>query len=361
MSHIAELLPLVATWAEKYVSLLYNQCPLVRVAGADEGYIENQIRFLSHYVLMMQLGNEISQKDRIKKFLDMQYALTSEKIQLNFIGGAPFDVCVLANSIEEIDIADILGIAGFCDIIMYRLDSSKWVKKNIDAIKKKIIEDLEFDGYEALIDVGSVAGSDLEIHLEITEDSPIAYIRIVKSFNQIKKLHNKLLLKLATSDDFQVRSAVAGMKFINKNIVNMLLKDQEVDVLLSLFSNTKALALVSKANTFARLGYISKKLRKKRIKNPVEIAKGFYYTYEHAVRDEPDCQETEYKQWHSLIDSPDFVPILKSIGNAVQFASPSYNLLSAFRSDLIYLNDNELVSDWIEAWIEELQELQELD
>ena len=122
MSHITVLLPLVATWAEKYLSLLYNQCPLVRVVGADEAYIENQIRFLSHYVLMMQLGNEISQKDRIKEFLDMQYALTSEKIQLNFIGGVPFDVCVLANSIDEIDIADILGIVGFRDIIMYRLD-----------------------------------------------------------------------------------------------------------------------------------------------------------------------------------------------------------------------------------------------
>ncbi len=55
------------------------------------------------------------------------------------------------------------------------------------------------------------------------------------------------------------------------------------------------------------------------------------------------------------------MPILKSIGNAVQFASPSHNLLFAFRSDLIYLNDNEFISDWIEPWIEELQELQELD
>lgn len=241
------------------------------------------------------------------------------------------------------------------------MDNRKWGKKNIDDIKKRIIEDLEFDGYEAHIHVESVAGSNLEIHLEITDDSPVAYIRIVRSLNQIKKLHNKLLLSLATSDDFQVRSAVAGMKLINKNIINMLLKDQEVDVLLSLFSNTKALALVSKANTLARLGCISKKLRKNRIKKPVEIARRFYYTYEHAVRDEPNYQEKEYKKWHLLVDSPDFVPILKSIGNAVQSASSSHNLLSAFHSDLMYLNDSEFISDWIEAWIEELQELQELD
>ena len=61
------------------------------------------------------------------------------------------------------------------------MDNRKWGKKNIDDIKKRIIEDLEFDGYEAHIHVESVAGSNLEIHLEITDDSPVAYIRIVRS------------------------------------------------------------------------------------------------------------------------------------------------------------------------------------
>lgn len=365
MSYIIELLPLITTWAEKYLSLSYNKAPLIRVANADEGYLENQILFISHYVLMMQIGNEISQKDRIKEFLDMQYTENrSDKIQFNFMGGAPLDVCVLANSIDDIDIADILGITGSRDMNMYRSDGRKWKKKNIDAIEQRIIENLEFDGYQVRIDVESDAGSNLDIGLEITPDNPLAYIRIVASLNQITKLRKKLLLRLATSDDFQVRAAVAGMKHINKYIVHMLLKDREVDVVLSLLSNMKALALIGKRNLAATLGRISRRLRRNRIKKPVEIGRRLYYTYERVLGDEADYQEKEYQKWRLLTDSPDFASILKRLGNAVEAAPRSHSCLSAFRSNMMYmmyLDDSEFISDWLEVWVEELEELQELD
>ncbi len=61
----------IIKWAERYLSSVYDDdAGTVYFAGQEQFILEYQLCFISNYAFMMQLGNDLSQIERIEKFLN---------------------------------------------------------------------------------------------------------------------------------------------------------------------------------------------------------------------------------------------------------------------------------------------------
>ena len=231
-------------WAERYLSSVCDDnAGIVSVTGSDHFILRYQLIFISNYVLMMQIGNEISQIERIKRFLDNQRPGDDGKLmEFRFIDGIPCEVYLLAESLDDIDIADIYGVTKFTTMIIYRNDGKDWKKKDINLIIKKTREDLEFDGYDPEIEI-PYDSSDEELYAAITMKNEI-FLAMMRTRPIDEERFEYMLLTLAGSSDPRVRSMIAGM-MIKKEIVQFLEKDKDPGVLLNLVSNLFAFVNLS--------------------------------------------------------------------------------------------------------------------
>ena len=224
-------------WAERYLSsACYDDTGIVSVTGQEHFILEYQLFLISNYALMMQYGNDLSQIERIKKFLDNQRPEDEgELLEFQFIEGTPMDFCLSAESLDDIDIADIYGLTNFRIMMIYRRDGSTWTKKNIDSTIRKIREDLEFDGYEPEIETDSNGYPDyiLGLVIRMKNENLFASLRIL---HLDQDSYEYMLLTLAGSVDPRVRTMIAGM-MLNTEIVQLLQKDKDPNVLLSLITN----------------------------------------------------------------------------------------------------------------------------
>ena len=123
----------IIKWAEKYLSSVYDDdAGTVYFAGRDQFIREYQLFFISNYAFMMQLGNDLSQIGRIEKILNHQMPENEDKLmKFRFMGGTPVDVFLSAESLDDVDIADIYGLTAFRSMNIRRNDRKSWTKKDI--------------------------------------------------------------------------------------------------------------------------------------------------------------------------------------------------------------------------------------
>ena len=330
-------------WAETYLSsACYDDTGIVSVAGQEHFILEYQLFLISNYALMMQHGNDLSQIERIKKFLDNQRPEDEgELLEFQFIEGTPMDFCLSAESLDDIDIADIYGLTNFRIMMIYRWDGSTWTKKNIDSTIRKIREDLEFDGYEPEIEIGSDGYPDyiLELAIRIKDENPFASLRMLYLDQDS---YEYMLLTLAGSSDPRVRTMIAGM-MLNEEIVRLLEKDKDPGVLLGLISNLFAFVHLKDRTIKRILTTLSKTkiLCEDERPDPVMIAKRLHQSEFFGEVGKYD--EEEMERWRDTWErNTEVMPILEKLKEIID----SYH----------FSDDQGLeLTGWLEERIEELE------
>jgi hypothetical protein len=230
----------IIKWAERYLSSVYDDdAGTVYFAGLEKFILEYQLFFISNYAFMMQVGNDLSQIERIEKFLNQQMPGNEDKLmEFRFMGGTPVDVFLSVESLDDIDIADIYGLAAFRSMTIRRNDRKGWTKKDMVSIQRTIREDLEFDGYEVetTINFDPYCDNALELAVRMKDENPYASFRML---HLGQDGFDRMLSILAGSSDPRVRTMIAGMR-PDAATVQVLEKDKDPCVLLCLISNPSA-------------------------------------------------------------------------------------------------------------------------
>lgn len=134
-----------SSWSEEYRAAFKKQRPKARLYQYRIK-LNDQRKFIQFYLGMLMLdGTSSANLNRIRRFLNMQKANSRGVFEIHFVGGAPLDVVVHVDKIQEIDFADTHGLIGFDSIFITRRDKP-WSRKNKNEIYKVIKDDLEFDG-----------------------------------------------------------------------------------------------------------------------------------------------------------------------------------------------------------------------
>ena len=225
----------IIKWAERYLSSVYDDdAGTVYFAGREQYIREYQLFFISNYAFMMQLGNDLSQIGRIEKFLNQQMPGNEDNLmEFRFMGGTPVDVFLSAESLDDIDMADIYGLTAFRSMNIRRNDRKSRTKKDMVSIQRTIREDLESGGYEVetTINFDPYCDNALELDVTMEDEIPLFYLN--------KDGFNTMLSILAGSSNPRVRIMIAGMR-PDAATVQVLEKDKDPDVLLCLISNPSA-------------------------------------------------------------------------------------------------------------------------
>ena len=225
----------IIKWAERYLSSVYDDdAGTVYFAGLEKFILEYQLFFISNYAFMMQVGNDLSQIERIEKFLNQQMPGNEDKLmEFRFMGGTPVDVFLSTESLDDIDIADIYGLTTFRSMTIRSNDRKSWSKEDMVSIQKAIREDLESDDYEVktTINFDPYCDNALELAVTMEDETPLVYFD--------KDGFDTMLSILAGSSDPRVRIMLAGMR-PDAATVQVLEKDKDPGVLLCLISNPSA-------------------------------------------------------------------------------------------------------------------------
>ena len=271
MQTIEKIFPKIARWIEHYILEVYDHPPLNVVAGEELYFWGNQAVFLSFY-LPLQLVDNFTKPYQIKihDFLNLQARdkIGKNLLEINFFEGLPMDICLLAQSLEDIDMADIFNVTNFGIMNISRHDNKSWTKNEVKNIKKKIKKDLEFDGYS--VSIGSnvyTKGSSLELNVHVT-DGEINVFR--KSFAM--QSSKSLLLILAKSKKYKVRSTVAEIPGFELSFYKLLAKDKNINVLLNLVLNLHVLQVMNQNMIKNIVKNISENLKYRCIDKPIRIA-----------------------------------------------------------------------------------------
>ncbi len=328
-------------WAEKYLSSIFDDdTGIVSIAGQDHFIVRYQLIFISNYALMMQRGNDLSQIERIKKFLDNQMLGNRDKLMaFRFLDGIPCEVYLFAESLGDLDIADIYGLTKFKTMIIDRNDGKIWSKKDIDSTVRKIREDMDCDGYEPEITRDYHGGITLWLGIELKNQNLLAALRIFLWMD--KQNFEYMQLTLASSSDPRVRTMIAGM-IINAEIVKLLEKDKDPDVLLNLLSNLFAFVHL-KDRTIKRI--LAALLKSKILDGGAKsdlfmVAKRLHST--EIFRDVGDYDEQAMERWGDTWErNTKLMPIFEMLKDVAE----SYEFLNDAASDLFF---------WLEERIQDL-------
>jgi hypothetical protein len=319
----------ILEWAEAYLSECYDIGPHA-LAILDYELIENQILFIPSYVLVMLLEEDPFDSDRIKSFLGMQRITNKDEfLEIHFLEGLPFEVYVLVKSIADLDIADVIALTNFRQIVITRSDSKEWQKESIDSTLKSITDDLEFDGYEPSnisIEDSVSDGRSIDLRIDVGDVGAPTLGLFYSSLQDFQ-------LELANSNDYRVRAMVAGMKGINKQLVEVLSKDNQVNVLLRLVLNTKAVSLISKGTVRTILKRIVSDLDSG-IDHPTKLARRLREATESALEG-----RREGVAWNRAIICKSLIPILLEIESGI---------------DIVDNGEMDL-AEWLGEWIDELE------
>lgn len=120
--------------------------------SSEQHFREEQIEFIRIYLGHMLIDGESKQNlNRIKNFLKMQGAINKDtEFEFRFLNGNPKEVFLYAQSPDQIDIADIIGITDFQRMHVYmRNDKFDWAAIIAEDFLEFVREDIEFDGIEA--------------------------------------------------------------------------------------------------------------------------------------------------------------------------------------------------------------------
>lgn len=272
MQAVEKMFPQIAQWIERYILEVYNQNPLNRVAGEELCFWGNQIVFLCFYIPLQLVGNYTKpNQNKIREFLDLQTInkTDTQLLSISFFEGLPMDICLLARSLEDIDIADIFNITNFGRMsISLHGGYKSWTKEEVVSIKKNIKKDLEFDGHKVYIEL---SGCNTEASLELNicvSGGAINLFRKSFAFKSAKYL----LCLLAKSKKYKIRATVAEISGFDLSFYQLLLKDKNINVLFNLLLNTHALQ-VMKQNIIRRiLKKISDNLKYRKIDKPIRLA-----------------------------------------------------------------------------------------
>ncbi|MCC6544714.1 MAG: hypothetical protein IT392_09465 [Nitrospirae bacterium] len=144
---------LFRAWAKKYRADYRKENPITPYN--NNKFIKEQIEFIHLYLAHMLLDGDSPQNlQRIKRLLSMQEAVADDtKLEFRFIGGYPFEVALIADSLNDIDIADTYGITDFERINIYKGKNRRWTKKSVNEMIQDISYDLRFDGLESKFEI----------------------------------------------------------------------------------------------------------------------------------------------------------------------------------------------------------------
>lgn len=135
-------------WAEQYRACCRKTMPFTNVS-CNEIFIEDQIEFIRLYLGFI-LADGPDQKEtveRVDRFLSMQKAIPDENmIGMHFVGGAPVEVIVNVETLNDVDVADIHGLVEFDIMFAYRAEGKRWTRKNTGSFIRDLRDDLEYDG-----------------------------------------------------------------------------------------------------------------------------------------------------------------------------------------------------------------------
>lgn len=270
MQTIEKIFPKIARWIEHYILEVYNHPPLNVVAGEEQHFWGNQTVFFSFYLPLQLVGNFTTPYQiKIRDFLNLQARgeIGKNLLEINFFGGFPMDICLLAQSLEVIDVADIFNVTNFEMMNISRYGKKSWTKNEVKNIKNKIEKDLEFDGYS--VSIGSnvyTKGSSLELNVHVTDGENNIFR---KAFAM--KSSNSLLLILAKSKKYKVRSTVAEIAGLELSFYKLLAKDKNINVLLNLVLNVHVLQVMNQNMIKNIVKNISENLKYRCIDKPIRI------------------------------------------------------------------------------------------
>lgn len=106
-----------------------------------------QSEFLIQYMGHMLLdGDTIENRQRIQRFLALQDKNNNADYEIHFLNGRLKDVCLYADSLFDLDVADIYGIVGFTKMHVYSRNGLSWSTIMAEDFIQDIRQDVEFDG-----------------------------------------------------------------------------------------------------------------------------------------------------------------------------------------------------------------------
>jgi hypothetical protein len=111
---------------------------------------KEQKEFLCKYIGHMLIdGNTKENRKRIKRFIALQENNNNADYEIHFLDGLPSDVCLYANCLDDIDVADTYGITYFEKIYVYIRNGLHWTQPGIEQFIEDVRADLRFDGLHA--------------------------------------------------------------------------------------------------------------------------------------------------------------------------------------------------------------------
>jgi hypothetical protein len=204
------------------------------VANYENSYFENLISFLPFYCSMIQIRDNAYKNGSLQKFLSIQNDCNNRNFfTIHFIEGYPFEICLAAEFIEDLDLSSVLTITQFEKMILYKnrhRPSSKWTEKEAKAIVKSIKKDIEFD-YK-IKKIAYANNRDFEVDVKV-EKSPIDLLVWQKAYQEAKRIWRRL----ASSKYSYIRLAVAGVNLIPIDLIKKLATDKNINVLFNLALN----------------------------------------------------------------------------------------------------------------------------
>lgn len=107
------------------------------------------IKYMGHMLLD---GDTRENRQRIQRFLTLQAKDNNADFEIHFLHGKPRDVCLYANSLNDVDIANIYGITVFKKMHVYLRNGMNWTTIMAEDFIQDVREDIEFDGMDAQLD-----------------------------------------------------------------------------------------------------------------------------------------------------------------------------------------------------------------
>jgi len=143
--------------------------------GNKHNLIEDQIDFIAQYIACAILdGTRKADLDRIRHFLSMQGAQNhGNRMELRFLGGSPIEAYAYVDTLDDIDIADVLFITNCIHILTYREEMQLWTEATAKRYLSKLRKDVLTDMPNTVISIGPVekiVERALEISVELDED-----------------------------------------------------------------------------------------------------------------------------------------------------------------------------------------------
>lgn len=143
--------------------------------GNKHNLIEDQIDFIAQYIACSILdGTRKADLDRIRHFLLMQGPQNhGNRMELRFLGGSPIEAYVYVDTLDDIDIADVLFITNCIHILTYREEMKPWTEATAKRYLNKLRKDVLTDMSNTVISIGpleDIGTRALELSVELDED-----------------------------------------------------------------------------------------------------------------------------------------------------------------------------------------------